>query len=301
MHSAFCIMHCKMHSAFYSYVLPSEATPGIEYKCRGSSRKTGAAGNYLSPNFQGRIHAQKGENTKGEKIMKTNTMMRVASVLLVAVLLSTCAISGTFAKYVTTESGSDSARVAKWGVVIEAESFGMFDADYDVEDDQATFEGEYSVSSAANDRDDLLAPGTKGSFADIKITGTPEVAVDVKIVATVDISENWKLDDGSFYCPVVVTVGTKDFNGLDYQSATDFETAIKEEIDSKSSQYAPNTDLGAIYDNTNLDLSWEWAFEDATGEEIDQSDENDTYLGNLAVNADLTISIGVVITVTQIN
>ena len=47
--------------------------------------------------------------------MKKNTMMRLASVLLIAVLMSTCAISGTFAKYVTSDSSSDSARVARWG------------------------------------------------------------------------------------------------------------------------------------------------------------------------------------------
>ena len=50
--------------------------------------------------------------------MKKNKMMRIASVLLVAVLLSTCAISGTFAKYVTTDSGSDSARVAKFAFTV---------------------------------------------------------------------------------------------------------------------------------------------------------------------------------------
>ena len=43
--------------------------------------------------------------------MKKNIMMRVASALLIAVLLTTCAISGTFAKYVSTASGSDTARV----------------------------------------------------------------------------------------------------------------------------------------------------------------------------------------------
>ena len=43
--------------------------------------------------------------------MKKNTMMRIASVLLVAVLLSTCAISGTFAKYTSQYTGSaDRAR-----------------------------------------------------------------------------------------------------------------------------------------------------------------------------------------------
>lgn len=50
--------------------------------------------------------------------MKKNKIMRIASVLLVAVILTTCAISGTFAKYVTSGSGSDTARVAKFGVTV---------------------------------------------------------------------------------------------------------------------------------------------------------------------------------------
>ena len=67
--------------------------------------------------------------------MKTNKMMRLASVLLVAVLLSTCAISGTFAKYVTTKEASDSARVAKFGVTITASGKTFAEA-YDHEDDK---------------------------------------------------------------------------------------------------------------------------------------------------------------------
>ena len=233
--------------------------------------------------------------------MKKNKMMRIASVLLVAVLLSTCAISGTFAKYVTSETGSDTARVAKWGVAIEAESFGMFEADYTTDDGQANFTGNYSVSSASGDRDDLLAPGTKGSFANIAITGTPEVAVDVAIVATVTVSDNWKDGEDKFYCPIVVTVGDKAISGLDYESATDFANAIKEEIDGKSKQYAPNTDLASLYDTTNLDLAWSWAFEGTAGTKNSQTDVKDTVLGNAAVSADLTLSIGVNITVTQVD
>ena len=48
--------------------------------------------------------------------MKKNVMMRVASALLVAVLMTTCAISGTFAKYTSSKTDSDSARVAVWGL-----------------------------------------------------------------------------------------------------------------------------------------------------------------------------------------
>jgi hypothetical protein len=228
--------------------------------------------------------------------MKKNTMMRLASVLLIAVLMSTCAISGTFAKYVTSDSGSDTARVAKFGVVVEADSFGMFETNYETDDTGATFTGTYSVSSSNTDK--LLAPGTSGSFADIAITGTPEVAVDVAIVATVTVSDNW-IVDGDFYCPVVVTVGTVEISGLDYTSATAFADAIKAEINGKSKQYAPNTDLGAIYNTTNLDLAWAWAFEGAVGSK--QTDVKDTKLGDKAVAEDLKISIGVSITVTQID
>lgn len=231
--------------------------------------------------------------------MKKNLMMRMASVLLIAVLMSTCAISGTFAKYVTSDEGSDMARVAKWGVVVEAKNFGMFEMDYETDDDEATFTGDYSVSAAADDRDNLLAPGTDGKFADIKITGTPEVAVDVAIVATVTVSDNW-IVDGDFYCPIVVTVGTEKISGLDYDNAGDFANAIKAKIDGKSAQYAPNTNLGATYDTTNLDLAWAWAFEGVAGSE--QTDEKDTALGNMAADGtDLNISIGVSITVTQID
>ena len=62
--------------------------------------------------------------------MKKNRMMRLASILLVATLMSTCTISGTFAKYVTTASGSDTARVAKWGVTVTANG-ALFDHVYE--------------------------------------------------------------------------------------------------------------------------------------------------------------------------
>ena len=238
--------------------------------------------------------------------MKKNMMMRIASVLLIAVLMSTSAISGTYAKYVRSDNGSDSARVAKWGVVIEADSFGMFETDYETDDDTATFTGDYSVSSANDgNREDVLAPGTSGSFADIAITGTPEVAVDVAIEADVSVGESWKVLD-EFYCPVTITVGTTEISGLDYDLASLFEAAIEEALERQSNQYGPNTDLGAIYGNNELDLEWEWAFEGTykEGTLIDdgQNDAKDTALGDLADEGEnLMISIAVDISVTQID
>ena len=53
---------------------------------------------------------------------KSNKMlMMIVSILLTLVLITTSVLSGTLAKYTTSTSSSDRARVAKWGVVIEAD------------------------------------------------------------------------------------------------------------------------------------------------------------------------------------
>lgn len=54
--------------------------------------------------------------------MEKNRMMRLASALLILTLLTTCMISGTFAKYTTQATGEDTARVAKWGVTVNVTS-----------------------------------------------------------------------------------------------------------------------------------------------------------------------------------
>ena len=128
--------------------------------------------------------------------MKKNMMMRLASVLLVATLLSTCAISGTFAKYVTSAESTDTARVAKFGVVITANGDTAFAKNYkDVTGDDGT-----QVVSDVN----VVAPGTKGSLASMTLTGTPEVAVKVTYAATLTLTD-WTVDEAD-YCPIVFKV-----------------------------------------------------------------------------------------------
>ena len=229
--------------------------------------------------------------------MKKNVMMRVASALLVAVLLSTCAISGTFAKYVTSATGSDDARVAKWGVTITTTTEGLF-AD--------TYENEAAIGSTAigaglsvdsADGADVVAPGTTGSVQ-FSISGTPEVAVDVAIVMNVTkdviIPSGTVIATGNTlaadYTPVVFTL--KD--STDAVIATGTLAQIETGLEALSAQYNPNTELDETYT-----LSWVWAF--------DGNDVADTYLGNVAAGivTDATtvtdIAFDFTITVTQIN
>ena len=123
--------------------------------------------------------------------MKKNKMMRVASALLIAVLLTTSAISGTFAKYVSTGHAEDIARVAKWGIVVKAGGSLFSDAyvkttgNYPVAwDEDKMNDLSFTVSTAADDPDNpdnIVAPGTKsadGMF--ISLSGQPEVAMKLE-------------------------------------------------------------------------------------------------------------------------
>jgi len=100
--------------------------------------------------------------------MKKNMMMRVASALLVAVLLSTCAISGTFAKYTTSDSDFESARVAKWGVTITLEvdntAFNTTYANDGEQEKDSSANVIANTVASKNATDTVLAPGTAGKL-----------------------------------------------------------------------------------------------------------------------------------------
>ena len=220
--------------------------------------------------------------------MKKNRMMRVASALLVAVLLSTCAISGTFAKYVTSDSGSDTARVAKFGVTVSGTA-DTFKETYAKDDTSFDLAANTVVST-----EDVVAPGTSGSMAAFTITGTPEVAVRVTFAGTLELGDKWVDSASAYYCPIEITVGDTTFKGTAYASADLFEAAVNAKIATYTKDYVAGTDLSTIGVNAPA-ISWKWAFEG-------NDDVKDTYLGDQAAAGNAaTISLSVTATVTQID
>lgn len=240
--------------------------------------------------------------------MRKNKMMRTASGLLVATLLTTSVISGTFAKYTTAASGTDSARVAKFGVIITANG-GMFAEEYDKDDTGAvgTFTKSVITSGESGGVKNVVAPGTKGKLASATIKGKPEVAVRVAYEPTLTL-DGWKAEDNTEYCPIVFTVGRetygltgmKDATGVIVTNASatieELKTAVEGAIKAYSKDYAPNTDLSGI-NADYVSVSWNWAF--------DNNDVNDTYLGDCAAdtdtNNDSKVTLSVTTTVTQID
>ncbi len=238
--------------------------------------------------------------------MKKNVMMRAASALLVAVLLTTCAISGTFAKYVTSASSTDTARVAYWGF----QTTNSLDL-------TGLFSSAYTNVNAQNNKD-VIAPGTTGNadfaFAYDNSTTANGAAMtangpEVAYTFTVDVVGNcdekiksnyniqWKLDEGEW--------GT-------FDELVAAIKALSGENDG-SKDYAPNTlpqEFGGADDVHTI--SWQWLYKTADGitphtydhdnnadtPELNQ-DEYDTYMGNMEEMDDVSITIN--ITATQID
>ena len=244
--------------------------------------------------------------------MKKNTMMRVASTLLVAVLLTTCAISGTFAKYVTTADVADTARVAKWGVTVTATG-SLFETKYDndgeIEKDKNGDVIAYTVVSSGTD--DVVAPGTaKADGLTFSITGTPEVAVNIDF--NISNVKDVLLPAGTYLDYTTGNDTTDEFNlANDYypivfslkKGGTEVKKGTMADIESYLNSIEGNYPAGTNLTTTfgTYTLSWSWEFGDSA------NNKADTFLGQIAAEiatatgASTTASATIEITVSQID
>ena len=222
--------------------------------------------------------------------MKKNRMMRLASVMLIAVLMTTCTISGTFAKYVSSAEASATARVAKWGVEFVTHSDDLFKPQYRYNTTPTGVNAEFSVEADV----DVVAPGTFGtgySFTTAyPVGGKPEVSYEV----TFDAAEGFKTIYADTYYPILYTlelgantVTTKDMGEL----MSELES-WRYMYDVDKNVYYISNDGGANWTNVGsaiptLELSWVWEFHtDAP------TDVLDTKLGQLAAGYD-KVQVGV--------
>lgn len=234
------------------------------------------------------------------------SMLRIASVLLVAVMLTTCIISGAFAKYVTTRTNdAEVATVAKWGVTI-TENTGdgadndLFDASYVWTGAQTKPDG---VTASVNAVAAVVAPGTTGSLKPFEIKGTPDVAVEITYASTLTLTNFVE----ATYCPIVFNVAGTDYyigKTAEINNIADLQTAVNNAIVAQKQIYGPNTNLDGEVD---LAISWTWCFDQAaattagyTGLVI--NDAKDTALGDAATGDNVpTIEWALTATVTQID
>lgn len=241
--------------------------------------------------------------------MKKTLTKRTGVLLLALVMLTSCFVGGTFAKYVTsmnlggntngTNNDGSYARVAKWGVTIEgvetntdgSGKLALFDDQY-ATDDTTSYSGTWSVDSA--DSALVVAPGTGSVDKDgnpltgalsISLKGQPEVATKITVKAGVTLGGTWELD-GTFYCPLIFYVGDQTVNGTEFNT----KEALSEAISKAVATYTmdPNADLADLTDGNGKDditvnIGWCWPFHVSDAQDI-----KDTKLGDAAAAAAAT-------------
>lgn len=207
--------------------------------------------------------------------MKSNKQKALAMALVALAAVGSYFIAGTYAKYTSEISGSDTASVAKWkwtinGNVIDSVegatngfTFNLFDT---IKDSDLT-------SSEADVAAGKIAPGTSGSF-EINLTNNSEVNATYAIAFT-------ETNAGS----------------VPIEYSTDGTTWVS----------IGNLNVAATGINMNASASktiyWRWAYTGAqsTNYTTTQTDATDTALGFGANTSPAEVQVTATVTVTQVD
>ena len=195
---------------------------------------------------------------------RSSMMVRLVAALAVTMMFTMCFVGGTFAKYTSSATGTDSATVAKWDIKVGGTNIATndtftFDLFKTIKDSNGTAD-ETDMSPVDGT---IIAPGTRGSF-DIVIKNDSQVNATYAIDYTVTNND---------HIPVKFSVdGTNWFDDINY-------------LDVRS--VAIN--MGAT---ATVTVQWMWEFERIDG------DTQDTTLGSAAT---ATLTVAAAVTATQVD
>ena len=207
-----------------------------------------------------------------KRVNEKNRFIKLAWGMSVVVLITVIIFGNSIAKYITTSSTSEEARVAKWGLNATT-TLDLFETSY----------GDF----VDGDEDKVIAPGTSGSFNFIIDSGenAPEVAYTLaaNVSATYEGAwGNWISEPNTG--PLRFSFGEKSNLSLS-ELVTELETTYTGNFDPRTL---------ATFDETTI--AWEWKFSD-------EKDALDTSVGNSAANAETkpTVKITVELIAQQIS
>ena len=209
---------------------------------------------------------------------KNYNLIKIFAILLLLVMLVLMIIVGTYAKYTTEVTGSDSTVVAKWAWQINDNdvskddtefSFNLFDTIQDTSDGN----NETDVKSTK------IAPGTKGAF-EIKVENLSEVNANYNL--TLKETKGQDVSNAKIEYSIIGT-----------DEATDWTTAI-------NTFSLTNTLLDMETGSKTITVYWRWAYSPSVAQ-----DDADTAVGFAAANSasdvDKTITIEATLNFTQVD
>ena len=122
-------------------------------------------------------------------MQKVNKIIKiVAAMLLSLTLVTSCLVSGVFAKYVKKgEATFQSIELKKWGLTVSSKGTDL--------KKEYTSDGNVIVKSSTSinsGNDNIIMPGSSGRLAYFRIEGSPEVAYSVDFSGSIDIGDGFK-------------------------------------------------------------------------------------------------------------
>ena len=198
--------------------------------------------------------------------MKNNKTVKFMALVLFVTILAIILVSGTYAKYTTSATGSDTATVAKWSIKLGNEDIAKSTEKTFTIDLFSTItntDGSEEKNVKKTDGS-LIAPGTMGSFTLLSLKNESEV--------------NAKYS-------VTYTLANESGVPLEFTTNKDDESSWKSDFTAVNvSDEALATDATA----TTATVYWRWAFTKDTAR-----DTSDTTLGTTTPTVTLTAKIDV--------
>lgn len=198
--------------------------------------------------------------------MKNNKTVKFMALVLFVTILAIILVSGTYAKYTTSATGSDTATVAKWSIKLGDEDIAKSTEKTFAIDLFSTItntDGSEEKNVKKTDGS-LIAPGTMGSFTLLSLKNESEVNAKYSVTYTL-------LNESGV--------------PLEFTTNKDDESSWKSDFTAVNvSNEALATDATA----TTATVYWRWAFTKDTAR-----DTSDTTLGTTTPTVTLTAKIDV--------
>lgn len=198
--------------------------------------------------------------------MKNNRIVKFMVLVLFVTILAIILVSGTYAKYTTSATGSDSATVAKWSIKLGDEDIAKSTEKTFAIDLFSTItntDGSEEKNVKKTDGS-LIAPGTMGSFTLLSLKNESEV--------------NAKYS-------VTYTLTNESGVPLEFTTNKDDESSWKSDFTAIN---VSNEALAMDATATTATVYWRWAFTKDTAR-----DTSDTILGTTTPTVTLTAKIDV--------
>lgn len=197
---------------------------------------------------------------------RSSMMVRLVAVLAVTMMFTMCLVGGTFAKYTSSGTGTDTATVAKWSFKVGETDIATTDTfTFDLFKTIKDSDGINNETEMNPVDGSIIAPGTQGSF-DLVLTNASQVtaqyAIDYTVTNNNDIPVKFSVDGGTTWTNDLADVAASD-----------------------------STKLAANSGTTTIKVQWKWDFNGS-------DDSFDTALG-IGGNAVLTVKAEV--TATQVD